>query len=63
VEKYSAAMDVLDRALGPVDEWLVTHMVADWREQVWENAVRLLDMPSKEMRQERCRLIEAVAME
>jgi hypothetical protein len=35
--------DILDKLLGPMDEWLVSRLIADWREDVWERAVLFLD--------------------
>lgn len=42
VERFNREMDLLDRFLGPLDEWLVGRLISAWREQVWEDAVRLL---------------------
>jgi hypothetical protein len=36
-------MDVIDRALGPLDEMLISRLIRDWREKVWQNATRLLE--------------------
>ncbi len=35
---------VVDRLLGPVDEWLISALIRDWREEVWQYATRLLDL-------------------
>ena len=39
VERYSPWTDLLDKLLGPVDEWLTSHLISQWREEVWDNAV------------------------
>ncbi len=36
-------MDLVDRLLGPVDEYLVSRLVTGWRENVWNQAVGLLE--------------------
>ena len=33
---------ILDKLLGPVDEWLTSRLISQWREDVWDNAVRYL---------------------
>ncbi len=43
VEPASPILGVFDRAMGPIDEWLFAHLIADWRDDVWENAVCLLE--------------------
>jgi hypothetical protein len=36
-------MDLVDRLLGPVDEYLVSRLITGWRENVWNQAVGLLE--------------------
>jgi hypothetical protein len=43
VERYTPAMDLVDRLLGPLDEWMTANMIARWRENVWRQAVRMLE--------------------
>ena len=42
VERYAPRLDLLDVALGPLDEWLASSLIAHWRTGVWEAAMRLL---------------------
>jgi hypothetical protein len=51
VERHSHAMDLVDKLMGPLDEWLTSSLISDWREQVWENATRLVETPQDEERQ------------
>lgn len=44
IERHSPWFDLVDKALGPVDEWLTSHLIAHWREEVWDNAVRYLEL-------------------
>jgi hypothetical protein len=43
LEPSTPLMDVIDRALGPLDEMLISRLIRDWREKVWQNATRLLE--------------------
>jgi hypothetical protein len=57
VERYSQLMDVVDTLMGPLDEWLTSRLISDWREQVWENATRLVECLQED---ERHALMQAV---
>lgn len=43
LERYAPAMDLVDKLLGPLDEWIAARMIARWRDEVWQNAVRWLE--------------------
>lgn len=47
VEAFTPRLDLLDRLMGPVDEWLVSKMIGQWREEVWQTAVTLLNTPTQ----------------
>lgn len=51
VDRYDAMMEVVDKILGPLDEWMTIWMIRDWREHVWENAVRLIEATDESERQ------------
>jgi hypothetical protein len=51
VEKFSPWTDWLDKLLGPVDEWLTSRLIGHWREEVWNNAVRYLELTTPEERE------------
>ena len=40
-------MDLVDKLLGPVDEFLISHLISNWREDVWQNAAELLGTGSE----------------
>lgn len=42
VERYSPAMDLLDKLLGPLDEWGAARMITHWRDEVWQNVEQWL---------------------
>lgn len=39
IERYDPEMDLVDRLMGSLDEWLISRLIASWREQVWQNAI------------------------
>lgn len=45
LEPAMPAMDLFDRLLGPLDERLISALLTRWRENVWQNAIRLLEAP------------------
>ena len=42
------AMALIDVLMGPLDELLISHMITQWRETVWQYAYRLLEAESAE---------------
>jgi hypothetical protein len=42
---------VVDKAMGPLDEWMTAWMIRDWREQVWERAMQLIEALEETERQ------------
>lgn len=51
VERYQASMDLVDKLLGPVDEWLTIRLITAWRDQVWDDSVGILQCASESDRQ------------
>lgn len=47
IEKWSPGMDFVDRIFGPLDEWLISQLITHWREEVWKNAVKLVETPDE----------------
>lgn len=43
VEHAIPEMDIVDKILGPVDEWVISHLIAHWRDDVWQAAIRLIE--------------------
>jgi hypothetical protein len=35
---------IVDRLMGPLDEMMMSRLIAHWRDVVWQNAARLLDL-------------------
>jgi hypothetical protein len=45
IEPQSPAMALVDRLLGPADEWIISRLITGWREEVWEYATRVMALP------------------
>ena len=63
IEPNDAWMGWVDRLMGPVDEWMVARLITDWREQVWENAIRLIRDTDDEQRASLRQRIEQHSLE
>ena len=63
VEQFSPWTDLLDKLLGPVDEWFTSQLISQWREDVWEAAVCYLEASDADTRAELHRQIEQSALE
>lgn len=37
------ALGVVDRLLGPLDEWMTARLIARWRDEVWRHAAALME--------------------
>ena len=62
IEQVEPAMNIVDVALGPIDEWVTSRLIAHWREEVWQNALRLIEKPDPGERERRRQQIEATAL-
>jgi hypothetical protein len=60
LEPVSRIMAIVDDLLGPIDEALISRLIAHWRETVWRDAVHLLEAREPS---ERDRLIQEVEQE
>lgn len=56
-------LDLVDNLLGPLDELLVSRLIGDWRETVWENAARLLDARAARERDDLLHQVELHTLE
>ena len=43
-------MAVVDRAFGRLDEYLLSKLIANWREDVWQHASALLEIQDETRR-------------
>ena len=59
VESINPAMAVLDTLGGRLDEWVVSRLINNWREEVWGDALRLLAAVPPEEREKLRTEVEA----
>ena len=57
LEPVMPGMDIIDRLMGSLDEKLISHLLSDWREQVWQNVTLLLQATDAD---ERTRILNHV---
>ncbi len=50
IDRHAPWFKVIDVLLGPTDEWLTSHLIAHWREEVWEHTSRYLELTTPEER-------------
>lgn len=50
VEQYSPSMDLVDKAMGRLDEWLLGNLITRWREGVWENTQQMMNCSNEEQK-------------
>jgi hypothetical protein len=43
VAPLSPGLAVVDRVMGPLDEWVFGGLISEWRDAVWDDAVALLE--------------------
>jgi hypothetical protein len=63
VERYSPIMDLVDKMMGPLDEWLISQLITNWRDEVWDKAVRLMTTVDVEERRRLLDQLEAATVE
>jgi len=59
LEHYSPAMDLIDRAFGRLDELIIARLLSAWRDQVWKQVMRWVDLPSAEERDNLLQQVES----
>lgn len=52
LEAHSPEMELLDVAMGRVDEWLISRLIRSWRDEVWEQAGVFLENADPAARQQ-----------
>ncbi|WP_238613465.1 DUF5995 family protein [Candidatus Oscillochloris fontis] len=51
VEPYARLMNLIDVVCGPLDEWCTAKLLRNWRADVWEQAIRIVENPDQTERQ------------
>jgi hypothetical protein len=63
VERYAQMMDVVDRVLGPLDEWCTNRLICNWRNDVWQQAMDILQSPDLPTQLDTRQRVEATALQ
>ncbi len=50
IDRHAPWFKVIDVLLGPTDEWLTSHLISHWREEVWEHTMHYLELTTLEER-------------
>jgi hypothetical protein len=43
IDRYEPEFAIVDKLLGPIDEWMTSLLISEWRDEVWKHATRMLD--------------------
>jgi hypothetical protein len=62
IDQHSPWYHLVDKLLGPTDEWLTSRLIAHWRNEVWTNAVQYVELRDRQARLAFQQKIEASAM-
>lgn len=62
LEQWMPALDIVDKLMGRLDEWLISRLITDWRDEVWAHAVTFIETPEPSMREQLRRQVEEVTL-
>jgi hypothetical protein len=62
IERFEPGFRVVDTLLGPLDEWITSLMISDWRDEVWERATRMAEASVEVDRQELEKRVEEISI-
>lgn len=62
IEGESPVMDVVDKLMGRMDEWLLAELIRSWRREVWHDVANLLAASTNEEQEEIRRDVERRAL-
>ena len=63
LEPAMPAMELIDKLLGPFDELMISRLINQWRETVWQHACRLLEATADHERDQLLQQVEEEALE
>ena len=58
LESLVPEMDLVDKLMGPLDEWMISGLISHWRDDVWHQAVDLLETKEPAAREDKITGIE-----
>lgn len=61
VEQWTPDLDLVDKLLGPLDEWMTSRLIRHWREEVWQNAIKMIGLRGEVERNQFRRQVELAA--
>jgi hypothetical protein len=56
-------MEFVDILLGPIDEWFASQLINNWRDEVWQEVVAMLESPLSNRREQMRQSLEKTAVE
>jgi hypothetical protein len=62
LERYTPELDLIDKAFGRLDEWLISRLITRWRDQVWSLAIQWLECTSHDERESLIRQVESISL-
>jgi hypothetical protein len=63
IDRFEPGFAVLDKLLGPVDEWMTSFLISEWREEVWKHATQIIEPASFTSRQAVLQHVEQVSIQ
>lgn len=63
IERFSPKFDIIDRLFGQLDEWMTARLIAEWRDEVWDAAVAMIESHDTSNQQDLSGLIETRALQ
>jgi hypothetical protein len=62
LERHSPGMDLIDKIFGRLDEWMISNMIARWRDRVWQQSVQWVEAVSAEEKISVLKQVESSAL-
>lgn len=63
IEVLEPEMDLLDKLLGRLDEWMISSLITRWRDEVWDHALDMLQLETDKEREGKRREVEALTLD
>jgi hypothetical protein len=63
IDRFEPEFRVVDKLLGPLDEWMTGLLVTEWREEVWKHAIQMIGSTEQTDRQAIIKHVEQVSLE
>lgn len=62
INRFEPDLELVEKLLGPVDQWMTELLISDWREEVWKYALRLVDVEDEVGRQAVIKQVEEISL-